>query len=92
MKVADAITAIDSTLRPGRYEALRSPSRATGRHPWPSTKARGGLRYAYANRQRQAPRSAVPAPKNAPVRSTMPVIEATMSVAPSRARTTDAAR
>ena len=35
MKVADATTPIESTLRPGRYFVLRRPSRETAHHPRP---------------------------------------------------------
>src|SRR5262249_20285618 len=66
MKAADAITAIESTLRPGRYVAVRIPSRETGHHPWPRTGCRAGRRSTNARNESVAPSSADPAPKNAP--------------------------
>src|SRR5438552_5057548 len=67
MNVADAITPIARTLRPGRSAALRSPRRQIGRQPWPPRDECGGRRRLTARPDRQAMSSDVPAPKNAAV-------------------------
>ena len=65
MKVAAAMTAMDTTLRAGRYEALRMPRRDSDHQPWPESVDRGGLPSQNAAPARAAARSSAPAPKNA---------------------------
>ena len=68
MNVADAMTAIASTLRPGRSAALRRPSRDDRRASRAVDQAvRGAPAAARRDRQRPATSSDAPAPKNAPV-------------------------
>src|SRR5260370_33447 len=85
MKVADAMTAIASTLRPRRLEALRRPSRATGHQARPSSGRLAGRRNTNTMRHRHDTSSAVPAPKNAAVRSSPPASVVTVSDAARRA-------
>ena len=82
MKVAEAMTPIARTLRPGRSDALRNPRRHTGREPCPSSDERGGRRSTNPTPLRHATSSEVPAPKNPAVRSSVPTNASARSVAP----------
>src|SRR5688572_1065756 len=90
INVADAIIAIDKTLRAGRYAALRSPSRETGSQPRPSIDLRGGRPNQKARKHRHAASKAVPPPKNAPLLSRIPAAAPTISAAPRPAKLTAA--
>src|SRR5215475_7829444 len=71
MKAADAINAIQSTLRPGRAVALRKPIRAMGHAPCPQIVRFLSERSHDDQKKRMAMSSDAPAPKNPP---TCPII------------------
>src|SRR5215475_7725258 len=66
MKAADAINAIQRTLRPGRVVALRNPIRAIGHAPCPQIVRFLSERSHDDQKKRMAMSSDVPAPKNPP--------------------------
>src|SRR4030095_11955875 len=66
MKAAEAINAMQSTLRPGRVAALRNPIRATGHAPCPQIVRSWHDRSDDDKRKRMAISSDVPAPKKPP--------------------------
>ena len=68
MNVADAMTAIERTLRPGRYVAVRIPSLDTESQPCPSIPLRARRRNSQVAAHSDASNKAEPAPKNAPTR------------------------
>src|SRR5262249_12673951 len=85
MKVADAITPIARTLRPGRSAALRKPTRQSDCRACPANADRGGRRRTDVTANRHATRNDVPAPKNAPVRSIARVNASASRTAPTMA-------
>src|SRR5262249_5464778 len=86
-KVADAITPIASTVRPGRSDAFRTPSRHTVDSP-ACAGCEGARRFSQAaTPQSDATSSAEPAPKNDAVGSTNPPADAASSAAPTSVQT-----
>ena len=76
MKVAAATTAIDRTLRSGRYVALRRPRRDTACQPRPSTARRTRARNAAENAASADASSRAPATKNPPACGMRPAPDA----------------
>src|SRR5262245_53843347 len=73
MKVAEAITVIASTLRDGRYDALRTPRRDIDHQPWPDRIVRAGRFNHQPTAASAETRSSAPAPKNA---AALPIVPA----------------
>ena len=87
MNAADPITATANTVRPGRSDVLRKPSRVTDRGVEATLRRRRE-----ASNARHAIRIDAPAPKNAPAGSTLPSAAPAIRDTPIAAKTIAAPR